>query len=199
MEVLFRTFLISKLHGGEGSASLSGYFTPWRRSPAITGKGEPQSRSGHSAISMVACTTGRGERQVYAPLWGSWETPWLNKKFWEELNAYFPFITNWGLALAQTAQKISRTYSSIVVCTPCRWNVFTEPFPINRRLLWLHYSLFQAPCHIAPSLRLLSNFSSCNVGITDGRNLCGTPLRWARVPWYTYRVSLRLVQAFKAC
>jgi hypothetical protein len=25
------------------------------------------------------------------------------------------------------------------------------------------------------------------------------PLRWAKVPWYTYQVSLRLVQAFLSC
>jgi hypothetical protein len=47
-------------------------------------------------------------------------------------------------------------------------------------------------------LRLLpANLRSCNVGITDGRNL-GTPLfRWLKVAWYTYQVSWRSLQEFK--
>jgi hypothetical protein len=43
--------------------------------------------------------------------------------------------------------------------------VFTEPLPGNRRLFWLQYSGFQALCHIALSLRLLSNLRGYNVGI----------------------------------
>jgi hypothetical protein len=35
----------------------------------------------------------------------------------------------------------------------------------------------------------LSNFRGCNVGIADGRDLCGTPLRWSQVAWCTYKVS----------
>jgi hypothetical protein len=31
----------------------------------------------------------------------------------------------------------------------------------------------------------LSNLRECNVGITGGRDLRITPLRWAQVPWYT--------------
>jgi hypothetical protein len=34
-------------------------------------------------------------------------------------------------------------------------NVFTKPLPSKRRLLWVHYPGSQAPCRIAPPLRLL--------------------------------------------
>jgi hypothetical protein len=38
--------------------------------------------------------------------------------------------------------------TSIVACVfVCRGNVCTEPLPSNDRLLWLHYSVFQASCH----------------------------------------------------
>jgi hypothetical protein len=43
----------------------------------------------------------------------------------------------------------------------------------------------------------LSNLSGCNVDITDGRFLWSEPLRCALEAWYTYKVSWRLVQAFK--
>jgi hypothetical protein len=43
--------------------------------------------------------------------------------------------------------------SFISVCIRCRGNVFTEPFHSNGYLFRLHYSGFQASCHIAPSLR----------------------------------------------
>jgi hypothetical protein len=37
----------------------------------------------------------------------------------------------------------------------CSGNMFIEPSPSSGRLLWLHYSGFQASCHIAPLLRLV--------------------------------------------
>jgi hypothetical protein len=43
----------------------------------------------------------------------------------------------------------------------------------------------------------LSSFRGCNVGTSDGKNWWSTPLRWSLVPWYTYKVSWRLVQTFK--
>jgi hypothetical protein len=30
--------------------------------------------------------------------------------------------------------------------------------------------------------------NGCIIGITDGRDLWRTPLRWAEVQWYTYQV-----------
>jgi hypothetical protein len=59
-----------------------------------------------------------------------------NKKFWEELIAYIPFNTRY-------------------VHIRCRGKMFTKSLPINDRLFWLHYSVFQVLCHISPSSRLL--------------------------------------------
>jgi hypothetical protein len=39
----------------------------------------------------------------------------------------------------------------------------------------------------------LRNLTGFNVGITNGRNLLCTPLRWLHAAWYTYHVSCRLV------
>jgi hypothetical protein len=50
-------------------------------------------------------------------------------------------------------------------------NLFTEPLSSQGLLFWLHYSGFQASCHIAVSIRLLSNLRCCNAGITD-RGIC---------------------------
>jgi hypothetical protein len=33
------------------------------------------------------------------------------------------------------------------LCICCRGNLFTEPLPSNKRLLWLHYSGLHASCH----------------------------------------------------
>jgi hypothetical protein len=42
----------------------------------------------------------------------------------------------------------------------------------------------------------LGNFRDCNVGITDGRYLWITHLRWGKAPLCIYQVPYRLVQAF---
>jgi hypothetical protein len=34
----------------------------------------------------------------------------------------------------------------------------------------------------------LRNLKDCNVGITDGRDLWYTPLKWTEMAWYTYQV-----------
>jgi hypothetical protein len=38
----------------------------------------------------------------------------------------------------------------------------------------------------------LKNLRGCNVGITDGRNLWITPLRWAHVSWYTNQAVINI-------
>jgi hypothetical protein len=38
----------------------------------------------------------------------------------------------------------------------------------------------------------LRNLRGCNVGITDGRDIRITPLRWAHVPWYTYQAAINI-------
>jgi hypothetical protein len=45
----------------------------------------------------------------------------------------------------------------------------------------------------------LGSLRRCNVGITDSSNYSSTPLRLAQVPWYTYQVSQKLIQAFEIC
>jgi hypothetical protein len=43
----------------------------------------------------------------------------------------------------------------------------------------------------------LRNLRGCNVGITDGRDLWFTPLRWLHMAWCTFQVSWRLALTFK--
>jgi hypothetical protein len=42
---------------------------------------------------------------------------------------------------------IAQQYLNCCLFIPCRGNLFTESLPSNERLLWLHYSGFQASCH----------------------------------------------------
>jgi hypothetical protein len=55
-----------------------------------------------------------------------------NKKFWEELIAYFPFTTTRIFDMTRTVQKHRAQqlfYCCLCIC--CRENIFTEPLPSN--------------------------------------------------------------------
>jgi hypothetical protein len=114
-----------------------------------------------------------------------------NKKFWEQLIAYFPLILHGphrkrrlqqifvapGKSLLRCYLVTIRGYTDRPTdtrvqkffycrgCIRCRGNVLTEPLPGNDRR------------HIHTDSQ------------TDGREFMNTPLRWARVPCYTYQVS----------
>jgi hypothetical protein len=55
----------------------------------------------------------------------------VNKKFWEELVAYFSFIRH-GSHRKRRAQQFFYCY----LCIHCRGNVFTDPLPGNEA--WIH-------------------------------------------------------------
>jgi hypothetical protein len=55
----------------------------------------------------------------------------INKKFWEELLAYFPFIIYSVLDTTRTAQKTESSNSFIVACIRCYGNMFIKPLPNN--------------------------------------------------------------------
>jgi hypothetical protein len=42
---------------------------------------------------------------------------------------------------------IAQQYLNCCLSTHCHGNLFTKSLPSNERLLWLHYSGFQASCH----------------------------------------------------
>jgi hypothetical protein len=93
----------------------------------------------------------------------------LYKKFSEELIDYFTLIRH-GLHRKRLVQQ----FFYCCVCIRCRGNVFTEPLLSDDR--GIHIQTHR---------------------LVGGIYLWSTPLRWAQLPWYTYQVSQRLVQAFK--
>jgi hypothetical protein len=64
-----------------------------------------------------------------------------DKKFWEEIIAYFPFTTYWVFDTTRTALKIPRPTVVLLlcVCINCHGNVFTELLLRKGRLFWPHY------------------------------------------------------------
>jgi hypothetical protein len=88
----------------------------------------------------------------------------LNKKFWEDLVAYFPWHDT------DCIEDCVSNNSSITAC------------------------VFVAAVKFLPS-RCLATIGGYTQ--TTEMDLWSTPLRWAQVPWYTYRVSWRCVQAVK--
>jgi hypothetical protein len=100
-----------------------------------------------------------------------------NKKFWEELIAYFSFTTN-------NTQR-ERVYRAIAS---------------NSRLFCLHYSDFQASHHIAPTLRLLvlNNLPEYRHFFFPSGRACDVYDR--RSEWHRSLFgAARLEQAFKRC
>jgi hypothetical protein len=45
----------------------------------------------------------------------------------------------------------------------------------------------------------LSNLKGCNVGITDGRDLCRMVLKWAQMAWYTNKVCAGVQAKLRFC
>jgi hypothetical protein len=87
-----------------------------------------------SAISMVACQGGGGKPGIRSFL-GFLENILIEQEVLGRTNRLLSF--HYKLRVGVTTDRIENitTNSSIAVCIPGRGNVFTEPFPSNRRLL----------------------------------------------------------------
>jgi hypothetical protein len=92
-----------------------------------------------------------------------------NKELWAELITYFPLIRH-----GPNTKRRLQQFLHCCVCTRCRGNVFTEPLLINDR----------RETHTDTE--------------ADERDLWSTQLRWAQMPWCTYQISWRMIQAFKS-
>jgi hypothetical protein len=68
--------------------------------------------------------------------------------------SYWPSLCSFGTDLREHIRFQQFLNFCSLIC--CSWKVFTEPLPINCRLLFLNCSAFQPSCHIAPSLTLLA-------------------------------------------
>jgi hypothetical protein len=102
-----------------------------------------------------------------------------NKKFWEELIACFPWRDS------NRIENDASKNSSIVACV----FVAAVKFLLSRCPQMLGGLL--------PSRCLVARGGTHLYTKSDGRDSWSKPLTWAKVPWYTYQVSSRLVQPFK--
>jgi hypothetical protein len=139
---------------------------------------------GRVATDSALCSWGTGFRsrpqdQLSWPRisWISFvSTKKKNKKFWEELIAYFPWYDTGHI------ENDASNNSSLLAC------VFVTAVTIGGIL----------PCRclatingFLPSHCLATTGKTHTDTQTDGREFLITPLKWAQVPWYTrtYQVS----------
>jgi hypothetical protein len=94
-----------------------------------------------------------------------------NKKFWEELIAYFPWYDT--DRIENDASK-----NSSIACVRYRGNVSTDPLPSTDR------GTFTEPSRHLATIR---GYAYRHTDWWEGFLI--RPLRWSQVPWYTYKVS----------
>jgi hypothetical protein len=100
------------------------------------------------------------------------------------------YFLSWsGILGADTTENtvsivIAQQYLDCCHCISCRGNLFIESLPSRERLLWLHYSGFQASCHnIISTLTASWNSKAHDSSLTDyrGWHLHKTTHDW--FPW----------------
>jgi hypothetical protein len=181
--------------------------TPLMRAHSGCHGNEP--RPSHSLISQKLALTAKDGVAIsqFKPMTTVWH---LHKKFWEELTSYFPLKRHWPHGKRPLQQFFVAAGKCIQTrCLATIWDTQTAP----QTLLWWNIDRIQKTrptillllrVFVAVGTCLPSRCLALKGGLklteplpsndrrdthidtrTEGRDLWSTPLRCARLPWYT--------------